>query len=174
MISLGIHDGHNATACLIRDGRVEACISEERLVRVKNWCGFPEKAIRACLDTCGVDSSQVDAVGVAGLLPPVYSMGEIVNPKGFRDLYRHLSPLLPMSFSSSDLARRWALAILSRQRNRDEIANRLRALGISAEVRFYDHHWLHALSAYACSPHYNSDEKVLVLTCSTRTFSSLL
>ena len=165
MISLGVHDGHNSTACLIVDGRIKACISEERMVRVKNWCGFPRKAIQACLDSCQIDPSKIDAVGVAGLIPVIYSMGEVINPKGFRDLYKRLSPILPKRFAQSDMARRMALNVLSRRRNRHEVIGALRSLGIQAEVHFYDHHWLHALSAYACSPYYNSAEKVLVLSC---------
>ena len=165
MITLGIHDGHNSTACLIVDGRIKACISEERMVRIKNWCGFPQKAIQACLDSCQIDPLKIDAVGVAGLMPVIYSMGEITNPKGFRDLYKRLSPAIPNRFMQSDMARRIALKVLSRRRNRHEVIGGLRSLGIRADVHFYDHHWLHALSAYACSPYHNSAEKVLVLSC---------
>lgn len=165
MIGLGIHDGHNATACLIVDGQIKACIAEERLVRIKNWCGFPQQAIQACLRSCHVDPAAVNAVGVAGLMPPIYSMSEIINPKGFRDIYKHLAPVIPKTFIQSDAARRLALNILSRRRNRQAIAAKLQALGIQASPHFYDHHWLHALSAYACSPYYNSAEKVLVLSC---------
>lgn len=133
--------------------------------RVKNWCGFPEKAIQACLESCRLDASEVNAVGVAGLMPPIYSMSEIVNPRGFRDLYKRLSPMLPRGITQSDLVHQWVIRILSRQRNRAEIAAKLRAMGIRADACFYDHHGLHALSAYACSPYYNSEEKILVLTC---------
>ena len=41
MLTLGVHDGHTATACLFEDGEVIACISEERLNRIKEWTGFP-------------------------------------------------------------------------------------------------------------------------------------
>ncbi len=34
IIVLGIHDGHNAGACLLRNGSIVAAISEERLFRV--------------------------------------------------------------------------------------------------------------------------------------------
>jgi len=38
---LGIHYGHNATVCLVEDGKVTFCQSEERLSRLKNSTGFP-------------------------------------------------------------------------------------------------------------------------------------
>src|SRR5579863_4599370 len=41
---LGIHDGHNASAALIRDGRVEFALQEERLTRVKNQGDTPAGA----------------------------------------------------------------------------------------------------------------------------------
>ena len=49
MLTLGIHDGHTATACLLEDGKVVACVSEERLVRDKERSGFPLKAIHECM-----------------------------------------------------------------------------------------------------------------------------
>ncbi|MBI3240803.1 MAG: hypothetical protein HYZ49_00715 [Chloroflexi bacterium] len=38
---LGIHYGHNATVCLIENGTITFCQSEERLNRIKNSTGFP-------------------------------------------------------------------------------------------------------------------------------------
>jgi carbamoyltransferase len=42
---LGIHYGHNATLCLLRNGNVIFCQSEERLNRIKNSTGIPEKTL---------------------------------------------------------------------------------------------------------------------------------
>ncbi len=38
---LGINYGHNATVCLMEDGKIVFCQSEERLNRIKNSTGFP-------------------------------------------------------------------------------------------------------------------------------------
>jgi carbamoyltransferase len=43
---LGIQQGHNATLCLVEDGRVTFCQSEERLNRLKNSSGFPYETLR--------------------------------------------------------------------------------------------------------------------------------
>ena len=41
MIILGINDAHDASACLIKDGKLVFAIQEERLTRIKNMGGFP-------------------------------------------------------------------------------------------------------------------------------------
>ena len=41
MIILGINDAHDASACLIRNGKLVFAIQEERLTRIKNMGGFP-------------------------------------------------------------------------------------------------------------------------------------
>ena len=42
MIILGIHDGHNASAALIMDGKLICSIAEERLSR-QNHYGYQKK-----------------------------------------------------------------------------------------------------------------------------------
>ena len=49
MVIIGINSSHNATACLLVDGKIIACISEERLTRVKNQSGLPLLAIKEIL-----------------------------------------------------------------------------------------------------------------------------
>ena len=45
---LGIHDGHNAAAALLIQGRVVAALQEERLTRVKNQGGIPALRLTRC------------------------------------------------------------------------------------------------------------------------------
>jgi predicted NodU family carbamoyl transferase len=71
--------GHDAAACLIRDGELLAAVEEERFTRIKKATSFPAGAIRACLDTAGVTPAEIDAVGY-------YSM-ELANDV----LMKHLS-----------------------------------------------------------------------------------
>jgi predicted NodU family carbamoyl transferase len=54
---------HDSAACLIRDGELLAAVEEERFNRIKKTNKFPINAVRACLATAGVASSQIDAVG---------------------------------------------------------------------------------------------------------------
>ena len=46
IIILGIHDGHEASAALVKNGEVIAAIAEERLTNIKNHYGTPFNAIR--------------------------------------------------------------------------------------------------------------------------------
>ena len=50
MLILGLNAYHgDASAALLRDGRLVAAVEEERLNRVKHCAGFPELAVRYCL-----------------------------------------------------------------------------------------------------------------------------
>lgn len=50
VIILGIHDGHNGGAALIKDGEVLPAINEERLNNIKNYSGVPAQAIKKVFD----------------------------------------------------------------------------------------------------------------------------
>ena len=65
MIVLGIHDGHNASACLMVDGKLEAMVEEERFSRLKMDCGYPIEAVDFCLAKFSLHPSEVDQVAVA-------------------------------------------------------------------------------------------------------------
>ena len=67
---LGVYTGHDQAACLLRDGKVELLIEEERLTRVKHglpksvrglWSEFngrfgyfPWASVSYCLDAAGL------------------------------------------------------------------------------------------------------------------------
>ena len=60
--------GHDASAALIKDGKILACAAEERFSRVKyslNLAGntlLPRHAIAYCLDSAGITIKDVDLV----------------------------------------------------------------------------------------------------------------
>jgi len=62
---LAIHDGHNATACLMVDGEAVSSISEERLARKKNMRGYPRRAVDECLRLGGLSPREIDRVVLA-------------------------------------------------------------------------------------------------------------
>ena len=73
MIILGIHDGHNASAALLKDGKLICSIAEERLSRQKNHYGFPNKAIECVLKSSGLNTIDIDYVAMSSKhLPPSY------------------------------------------------------------------------------------------------------
>jgi carbamoyltransferase len=66
---------HNASACILRDGELLAFIEEERFTHIKQFGGFPYHSIRYCLETAGIDLSQVDHVAY-GWKSPAAMVGE--------------------------------------------------------------------------------------------------
>jgi carbamoyltransferase len=53
---------HDAAAALLKDGHLIAAAEEERFSRIKHDLGYPEKAIRFCLDYAGISSRDLDLV----------------------------------------------------------------------------------------------------------------
>ncbi len=149
MLTLGIHDGHTATATVLEDGRVTACISEERLNREKEWYGFPVRALQACLALTRKDPRDFDAVGVCSLLPQIGHDG-YRNPSPAKRVFGLAASVLPRAWLQREgnvrLAQ-WAGQRLTAAR-RARYRERLAALGFLCPHRFYEHHLLHATSAY--------------------------
>lgn len=71
---LGVSVSNVATATLLRDGRVIASVSEERLNRVKSWSGFPTLAVRETLRIAGLEPGDVDRMTLHGFSPWVYGL----------------------------------------------------------------------------------------------------
>lgn len=150
---LGVHDGHNAAACLVEDGRVSWCVQEERLSRRKNHWGFPSQAVKAVLDLARLQPGQIDRVAMAGTHTP--------RPADVMKVYKgrtgRLMPRLLEAAAASPLYG------LYKHKVRGERLAALQATGLDpARASFVDHHTCHAASAYYGSP--LRDEKVLVLT----------
>ena len=53
---IGVHDGHNAAVAVVRDGRVEFALQEERITRVKNQGDVPKNALATALRDAGTDA----------------------------------------------------------------------------------------------------------------------
>ena len=66
MYILGIHDGHNAAAALLKDGKIVAAIQEERVCRIKNKGGVPHGAIQEILRISGLKLPDIDMVALNG------------------------------------------------------------------------------------------------------------
>jgi carbamoyltransferase len=90
VVILGINDGHDSGAALVRNGQVISAVHEERLNNIKHYGGVPEKSLQTVFNVAKIDPSDVNLIALASLHPP----GEI-NLQAFRTktLIR-LSPLL--------------------------------------------------------------------------------
>jgi carbamoyltransferase len=139
---LGIHDGHNASACLLRDGAIQFAVQEERLVGQKNYSGFPRRAVQACLEHAGLGAGDLGRVAFASMrsTPTRQRAGDqlaaVHREATLAGAARRLLLWLPYYTLNADLG--WA--------ERQESA---RALGLPLDrASRYDHHECHAATAY--------------------------
>lgn len=62
---LGIHDGHNASIALLENGIITFALQEERPTNIKNFFGFPEKALRHLLQYKNIKPADIDYVALS-------------------------------------------------------------------------------------------------------------
>lgn len=161
MITLGIHDGHTATACIVKDGKILAVVSEERLNRVKEWGGFPEQAIKECMRIAGITPEQIDGVGVAGIMKPTLPQN-YYRPHFYKRIFAGLSRMGFYRVLGSNNMVKPTQNVLSMLRNKGDIEKRLFEIGINMKPVFYEHHFLHAATAHLTA--WFNHDKNLVLT----------
>ncbi len=152
MISLGIHDGHTATAAVVVDGKLVSAVSEERLNRRKEWGGFPERAIAEALRLAGASPKDVSVVGVATLFPPITSADYEMAHPGKR-LFWAATRVMPRPWLYNGAwlsGARFLSGGIVRRRKR-AVTSRLADIGVSAPTLFYEHHAAHGLGAHLFS-----------------------
>src|SRR5688500_9566958 len=65
VVVLGLIDSKPSSAAILRDGRIEAAIAEERLCRMKLASGMPRAAITEVMRLARVSPGDIDQVTVA-------------------------------------------------------------------------------------------------------------
>jgi carbamoyltransferase len=174
MIILGVNDSHNSSACFYEDGRVVAAVSEERLRRVKNWTGYPEKALLECLRITGRKMEDVDCLAVAGLgggllsntREDVISMYRNGVDLGVKYWVERAKKTLTKALYKGHLRSLYQATALrgarDAARRRGRIA-KLLEIGVPEDkIVLVGHHLAHAASAYYGWARF--DEDILVLT----------
>ena len=59
---LGLSLSADTHASLLIDGEIKSCVGEERLARIKNYTGFPYRAIEEVLKLESISPSEIDLV----------------------------------------------------------------------------------------------------------------
>ena len=153
---LGIHDGHNASACLLADGKVLGAVQEERFSRVKNHDIFPSRAIAHLLREAGIGPGDVDRIALNGRHLP--------RSRTREDLLRQFEESSDLVSRCRGLLRHSPVnSIYRRARRATRLRNLQRAGFEGRQAAFVDHHRAHAAAAYWGSPW--REGPVLVLTC---------
>ena len=88
---LGIHDGHDAGAALIRSGKGLAALQEERPRAIKHYSGTPEQSIKDVFKIANVNPTESDLIAIAGLVRTHAPLKE--RPLRVR-LFERISPIV--------------------------------------------------------------------------------
>jgi carbamoyltransferase len=157
MIILGITDSFTSGAAISIDGRVVAAVNEERLDRNKMSMGFPNLSIVEVMRIANIEPGDIDQVAVATSnlfwRPDAIPYSDYFRDKkgSFRDAFLSLGSAFSKVMGNVQGARQMYYGLkaqLTRPR-RKQLPARLREnFGISAPVRFVDHHLCHAASTY--------------------------
>ncbi|HEY0513850.1 MAG TPA: carbamoyltransferase C-terminal domain-containing protein [Thermoanaerobaculia bacterium] len=140
---LGLSVYHaDASAAAVVDGRFVAGVEEERFRRIKHWAGFPERAIRFCLE-------EMNGGGLEGGtgLEGITALAVARQPRA----YLARKALLALSHPRS--LRR----AMGRARNLRQVASLEERIatalgGAAAPLHAVEHHLAHVASAFYCSP----------------------
>jgi carbamoyltransferase len=142
---------HDSAAALVVDGNIAAAAQEERFTRKKHDAGFPENAIRYCLDHAGITLADVDFVVFYD--KPFLKFERLLEtylafaPKGFQSFKTAIPIWLKEKLFQKDLLRKQFQAFYT-------------DFDWQEKLLFAEHHQSHAASAFFPSPF----EDALVLT----------
>ena len=78
-IVLGIHVGHDSGAALVKNGKILAAISEERIRNIKHYSGTPTKSILEVLKNAQIHPSLITTVAIAGLKTQIHKSTQFSN-----------------------------------------------------------------------------------------------
>jgi carbamoyltransferase len=129
----------DASAAIVLDGEVKFAIAEERLNRHKHFGGFPELAVKACLDAVGAKISDVEHIAVG------------------QDSDANLAKKVQYALANPAKILNFIRLRQRKETMRDVRSLLSKALQVdSMQLRFQEHHLEHHIahiaSAYFCSP----------------------
>ena len=156
MYVLGIWDGHDSGAAVVKDDKIIFAINEERLTRRKLEVSFPEKSIQACLKYLSLNIGDINHIGIstydfaktlARIFPSFKEEYYLIRrrkrePKSFfrlkKKLKYKLTEIGPTEFY------RWISSSL--------VSKKLKILGFkNFKLHLLNHHLCHACAAAFCS-----------------------
>jgi carbamoyltransferase len=154
--TLGIWDGHDAGAALLKGGTILYAVNEERLSRRKLEVGFPRLSIEACLRYAGIAASDVEIVA-ASTMDPAKTLTRVFP--GLKEQYYLIRrrKKVPETFDPLKKSFKYRFTelspnIVSRWISRRYFDAQLNAMGFTGyRLDFVDHHAAHATAAAFCS-----------------------
>lgn len=173
MYVLGISPDHNASAALLKDGKVISCVSEERFNRIKNFFGIPKRSIEFCLEQAGIEAEALDLVVVSSQVPPPladwgYKKNSVSTYKflkaGYSFLIDQIEWRFPILRGVNELAYSLISKLMKGSINRERIKKFKEIVNVEDnKFIFLDHHQNHALTALYGAPFLNEGIKELLV-----------
>lgn len=174
---LGVYSAHCATAALLKDGEIIACVSEERFKGKKNYVGFPKESIRWCLEKAKIKPQDLNLVVLSfSFASPEFMPQEVRKSMSsyillsiyytvnhFRTFWGRLVYFFPSVRGIGTFFYTIASSVVGKyviEKEKKLVASYL-GIEISRIINF-DHHLTHAASAYYSSPYNN--EKALAFS----------
>lgn len=172
---LGINPSHNATAALMKDGKITACVSEEKFNHIKNFWGFPKQAINFCMEYAKIEAKDLDLVVVSStIFPATPELGNDTSStvplyKTYRLVSNFTRQYLEWHFPKLQAPEKKVnnfLVKASQSHLQKNMLKLLKEYGINNDkVLFADHHLCHTHSAlYGSLFAKDRDGQVLIIT----------
>jgi carbamoyltransferase len=137
---LGLNAYHgDSAACLVVDGKLVAAVEEERFKRIKHWAGFPDQAVRYCLDAGAIALDQIDHIALnrnpsANLLKKVlFAFSNRPSLRAIRDRLQNAGKVKDIK---TDIAKAFGI----------------RVEDIRGRIHHIEHHRAHLASSFLVSP----------------------
>jgi carbamoyltransferase len=159
---LGVHNGHNASAAIVRDGSLAFAMQEERLTRTKNQGGMPSHVLREIsnkfLELEASPAGIPIACGGRNLTTCYWRRDDILRSYGETScgLVGRVKRLARRNAAISDSVNKIKMKKIASELRVTLETPHLTAAG-------FDHHLCHAAAAYFGWGRMN--EKILILTC---------
>ena len=84
MYILGINTGLGASICLLKDGKVEFAIEDERITKKKNFGGFPSASLKYLKNNYSAQLSQLDYLCICDNQDVTVTLEEMISRFEFR------------------------------------------------------------------------------------------
>ena len=135
---LGLNAYHgDASACILKDGKLIAAVEEERFLRIKHWAGFPAKSIAYCLREANSNLGDLDIIAIN-------SDPTLHKARKFYHVLRHgVGKSLILDRLKNASARKSLLDCINELPNQPLF---------NGTVAFIEHHLAHLSSAFHVSP----------------------
>lgn len=130
---------HDASACIVQDGKLICALEEERFTRQKHCYAFPQNAIDHCLQIAGLDATDITHIAVS-IKPMLHWQRKLVyGLKHFRDAMPFLKHELLRPFWQQRALKQW-------------IATTWPDVSKRPTLHFIPHHHCHAAGTFYISP----------------------